>query len=1154
MGVSLTNKATGTIYTSSSGTRATVSPAVEQEQAPKTSYSSPSGSVKLTVTVKNANYVSPGRKQGSTAPLTGTKQTGTQTADYLTAMNRLKEQRLQAAKSEDSYAVERINEQMKALRASAGKQTLGDRVRDTLSGAGYDSFGSLWGAAGLLVNTFQDPDRNRSQIQRLRESLETGRTTDGKAITPAMHQTIEESIARMEGEIQDWESDDSAANRIYKAADDMTATGEQLIQSAKTGLGKAGQFAVDLGAAGGQLAGDALTGGLIGTGIRTFGSGAQQARQSGADVGQQMAYGLGSAAVGVLTEKIANVAGPFKKAFGSGVLDKALAKIAAKPMGKIAVSALSEALEEGAEGAAQPLLQKLTYNPEAAYDADWLADTLYSMVIGGVLGGAGGGIDVAVNRNTVQNPTGNGAGAHMQSGEGKVTPWQNAGAQGVSGQNNTASQMGAGNTRLTQFDLEGYMQIGDRKHVRNRKDAIVERGESPILTKVTEIVDFIRRSLTGEVRDTIKAYGRVGTQFADRVRNATNGEVLIDGYYLELDSNKISHMSDHVDKDKDPRSIPLTAEQLEQLPEYIDTFDDLISVIRRKDGSVRLMLGKKINGHSIIIESVSKGRESLHPVTAYQVDSAHYEQNYKTKAVDRSSTSQPADAGDVDISRPATTFDDMVAESGSVVNGGNRRGGGTGITQNYDITPKLDPIDKTKSPATASDGSADEPQSTVAGTELSDLSVTQNQGGSNENFADTDITPKLDDGQFSMGRSFSELVQNQRDGVQLRRDGQFAMNGFDSEDILDITPKLTDIQEPEIAAKTQPGDSDTDGYLEALARDENELIDPVTPADIVYDAKLSSLQQEEAPSETQRQTISKRDVDELVQLYQDVASPVEPARDARFKESEGLISASSEKEKQSIREKASSAKSYFMRKMVDAGDSVTKMGKTMKDNYLYPFYNMARSSASAGVNMIQNEQTDITGKKVGQSLNNIFAPIREQGDAYYEQFQTYMLDLHNIDRMSLVTGENTAKIDAEMALRKFDRENPDVATLTEARLQRKAQSIDEEEAALAQERIRLLRKLNQADKMGNKPVFGWELTADMSRERSDRLLREHPEFAQYRDQVRQYIRNLMQYRVDSGLMTAEDAAFLEKYYPNYVPTFRATEKDPSKKDKKSWLA
>ncbi len=41
------------------------------------------------------------------------------------------------------------------------------------------------------------------------------------------------------------------------------------------------------------------------------------------------------------------------------------------------------------------------------------------------------------------------------------------------------------------------------------------------------------------------------------------------------------------------------------------------------------------------------------------------------------------------------------------------------------------------------------------------------------------IMPKLDDGQFSMGRSFSELVQNQRDGVEPGTSGQMGISGFD---------------------------------------------------------------------------------------------------------------------------------------------------------------------------------------------------------------------------------------------------------------------------------------------------------------------------------------------------------------------------------------
>ena len=341
-------------------------------------------------------------------------------------------------------------------------------------------------------------------------------------------------------------------------------------------------------------------------------------------------------------------------------------------------------------------------------------------------------------------------------------------------------------------------------------------------------------------------------------------------------------------------------------------------------------------------------------------------------------------------------------------------------------------------------------------------------------------------------------------------------------------------------------------YLGALARDENAPSGTrITPADAANEAKWRRLQNEEAPPERATAPITKRDLDELVQLIQDIASPVTTAREARFEESEGLVSAGTPKQLSTVQQKADEARSYFLRKMVDVGDSVNRIGKIVKDKYLYPYYNMARGSASAAVNMIQNEQTDIAGHTVGQSLNSIFDPIRAKGESYYNQFQIYLYDLHNIGRMSLVRPDSTAKIEAEAALREFDRDNPGVAQITEARLQRMAQSIDEEEASLAKERLRLLRAVNRADRMGNKPVFSYEFSADMSKERSDRLLREHPEFAQYRQQVREYIKNLMQYRVDSGLMTAEDAAFLEKYYPNYVPTFRNTEKKPGRIDRKN---
>ena len=222
--------------------------------------------------------------------------------------------------------------------------------------------------------------------------------------------------------------------------------------------------------------------------------------------------------------------------------------------------------------------------------------------------------------------------------------------------------------RLTDADIEGYMRVGDRRHVRDTKQRIVDAGESPVLTKPEEFVAFIRNAFRRNIQKTVKGYGRVNNRFASAVKTATNGDINIDDYYLELDADKIAHISDHVGQDKNIRNIPLSEKQLEQLPEYIDNYDDLIDIIRRKDGSVRLMLGKKINGHSIILETVSKGRMSLHPVTAYQIDSADYEKYYKTRAIDRSSTSRPASADTVDISRPAIALNDSISETTPGVN------------------------------------------------------------------------------------------------------------------------------------------------------------------------------------------------------------------------------------------------------------------------------------------------------------------------------------------------------------------------------------------------------------------------------------------------------------------------------------------------------
>ena len=327
-------------------------------------------------------------------------------------------------------------------------------------------------------------------------------------------------------------------------------------------------------------------------------------------------------------------------------------------------------------------------------------------------------------------------------------------------------------------------------------------------------------------------------------------------------------------------------------------------------------------------------------------------------------------------------------------------------------------------------------------------------------------------------------------------------------------------------------------YLDALARDENMFTsDAYTLADRLYDLQLRRAQRQEAPPERPAEQVAREDLEEIAELFTDQGNFF-ASREDRIRETENMVTDHTIEVVKSGKEKATEAWSYFYRKMVDAGHSVDKFAKAAGDPYLYQIYNQARASSSAGVSMITDAQTNVNAQKVGESLNGVFSPIRAKGEDYYRAFQLYMFDLHNIDRMSLSRNKEAAVLEATAALNEFDANHPEMRTSTEAQLARMTESLDPDVAELARERMQLLRNINKADAIKDKPVFSFDVTADVSQERARRAVQEHPEFEQYRQQVRTYIDNLMQYRVDSGLMTQADADYLKRLYPNYVPTMR----------------
>ncbi len=380
---------------------------------------------------------------------------------------------------------ESAQKQVEARKKASASPAWTERVGKTVTGAGKGSAAGFTNLGGVVVEgmnkvgtylqsrkdaqqAVQDREYLAKYEQDLKDAIAAG---DAKAEKTARGRiNAAKNRLKTNGDMTEYYKSvgDTTVKNIYDTADDLAESSQRDISRAKQGAGKVGQFAVDVGVAGTQMAGDIglalLTGGsaLAPMAARSFGSSSQEARQSGATYGQQVAYGAGSAALSWATEKIANVAAPFKSMFGEGLAEKAAGKLIARfgesgavqvmrrlantAGGKAVLSAISEGGEEMLEDLVQPILQRATYDTEAMAhykDTDYWANTLYDGLVGGALGGIGSGFEQAGNRvrknasaqNTtaVRNGTVQAAGTQAAQTDGNSMGAQESGVEGVSG-------------------------------------------------------------------------------------------------------------------------------------------------------------------------------------------------------------------------------------------------------------------------------------------------------------------------------------------------------------------------------------------------------------------------------------------------------------------------------------------------------------------------------------------------------------------------------------------------------------------------------------------------------------------------------------------------------------------------------------------------
>lgn len=215
-----------------------------------------------------------------------------------------------------------------------------------------------------------------------------------------------------------------AQEKLQGTYQKLRKTASDNMEKANEGLTPVGKYLNNVGAAGAQMVADAALGGGSALGpmfLRVFGGNSQEAAEAADKPGMSAAeqldaqnrallYGTASGAVSIATEKISNVAAPFKKAFGGGFLDKAIdgaiAKMNGNAAGRLALSFLSEGGEEVIEDIVQPALQTI-YNGKSAgqnYSELDAAEILNDFLVGGTLGLLGSGVE-GIQRRSAQIET-----------------------------------------------------------------------------------------------------------------------------------------------------------------------------------------------------------------------------------------------------------------------------------------------------------------------------------------------------------------------------------------------------------------------------------------------------------------------------------------------------------------------------------------------------------------------------------------------------------------------------------------------------------------------------------------------------------------------------------------------------------------------------
>lgn len=208
------------------------------------------------------------------------------------------------------------------------------------------------------------------------------------------------------------------------------------------------------------------------------------------------------------------------------------------------------------------------------------------------------------------------------------------------------------NKKLTDADLDEYMQVGKKLRTRNNKRRLLDSGKKPILTSTEEVSSFMSDVVCGKALGEVRAFAKVGTRLANAVLDV-DGSLDVLGDYLELPADDLRESYKRHSLPKEKGDIPLRASDFERIPEYLDDFDGVLFTNYYHEKKEIHLYKETDEGYVRILAVSSNERGSLLVTKLIGVSKEKFEAKY-AKKMERNIGSPRGQSEKSDASNPPT--------------------------------------------------------------------------------------------------------------------------------------------------------------------------------------------------------------------------------------------------------------------------------------------------------------------------------------------------------------------------------------------------------------------------------------------------------------------------------------------------------------------